>query len=238
MTAAAGPGQGESLDPRRPRVWVLDTTEPRFDLLADAGLVSKEERDRAEILSVALVARQQIARRTAVRLVLGRYHSCDPAELQIVTAPGGKPVLLPAEPLGSTVAFSTGHSGDLFCIAVGTATSLGLDLELLRRVTRTQAIADRWFGDAEGAFLRECSEDDADAEFMRLWTAKEALAKRHGAGLRLMRGREGELDIEAAAARRMLHFFSPQVGYAAALASSDVIDDVDVVRTGEDVWIT
>jgi 4'-phosphopantetheinyl transferase len=229
---------GKTLDPRRPQIWVFDTTDAKFDGLADQGLASEQERERASTLSVPAAARKLLARRTAVRLVLARHCLCDPVDLRLVTAPGGKPVLLPSSADHRTVSFSTGHSGDLYCIAIATSASVGIDVELLRSVTRAHSIARRWFGEAEARRLEAHSADVLDEEFMRMWTAKEALAKRHGAGLRLMRGREGELDIDAAEENHFLRFFEPGPGYSAAIASTEVIDDIDVTRAGGDVWIT
>ena len=228
---------GGGLDPRRPQIWVFNTTDSGFESLADQGLASEEERKRASTLGVPAAARNLLARRTAVRLVLGRHCSSDPVDLRFVTAPGGKPILLPSSADRRTVSFSTGHSGDLYCIAVATSASVGIDVELLRSVPRAQSIARRWFGETEARRLEADSADVLDVNFMRMWTAKEALAKRHGAGLRLMRGREGELDIAAAEAKSLLRFFEPRSGYSAAIASTEVIDDIEVIRAGDYVWI-
>jgi phosphopantetheinyl transferase len=73
---------------------------------------------------------------------------------------------------------------------------------------------------------------------MRLWTAKEALAKRHGAGLRLMSGPDADLDVEAETIAGRLTFASPVGGYACALASSEAIRDVRIVGPQEVAWVT
>ena len=101
---------------------------------------------------------------------------------------------------------------------------------------RAEAIATRWFGAAEAGRLTGLSREQVDVEFMRLWTAKEALAKRHGAGLRLMKGDVGELNIQAAIDANRLRYFKTAVGYAAALASSEVIEDIQILQPGEHEW--
>jgi 4'-phosphopantetheinyl transferase len=232
-------GSADELTPTRPHVWGLDVTAPWFDALADSDVVSAQERARAEALSDASAARRLLARRTALRLVICKYIGQQPEDMRIVTAPGGKPVLVPSGSHRCTFTFATAHSGDLYCVAVGSTASLGLDVELLRHVPRARAIAVRWFGLAETEGLRAAPDDAVDAEFMRLWTAKEALAKRHGAGLRLMMGRdEVELDVGAASKEGRLRAFSLGPQYAATIASTDVIADVDVFRPGDDSWIT
>ena len=242
MTASGTPlGEGSFADltPTRPHVWALDVTTTWFDALADSDVVSEEERARAEALSDPSASRRLLARRSALRMVICRYVGQQPEEIRIVTAPGGKPVLVPTGLHRCRVTFATAHSGDFYCVAVGTAASLGLDVERLRHVPRARAIAVRWFGSAETEILSATSDEAVGAAFMRLWTAKEALAKRHGAGLRLMMGRdEIELDVEAAANEGRLRAISVAPGYAAAIASTEVIVDVDVTRPGDDSWIT
>jgi hypothetical protein len=109
-----------------------------------------------------------------------------------------------------------------------------VDVEVERTVPRAIAIATRWFSDEEAAPLRiaasTASEPEPGSEaFLRLWTAKEALAKRHSAGLRLLRRGRDELDVAGAVASRTLVHFVPRAGYVAALASTTVIDDVRIL---------
>jgi len=241
MTGSAAPSgasRHDRLEPARPRVWVLDTTQRWFDDLADSGLASEEERARADAITFAPAARKLLARRSALRVLLARYLSCHPKQVRVVTAPGGKPVLVPGHPYERSVAFSAGHSGDLYCVALGESASVGLDVEQLRSVPRARAIATRWFGAAEATALDDVPDHRVEVEFMRLWTGKEALAKRHGAGLRLMRGDEGELDVHAELSEGRLHRFIPREGYLAAVASTEVVDTVEIIEAGEDLWTT
>lgn len=220
----------------RPDVWLFDVTDPAFEATADTDLPTDTDRDRAAGLTNQKLARRLLARRATLRLVLTRYVDARPGELRIVTAPGGKPVLLPGP------AFSVAHSGDLFAVAVANVSSLGVDVEKLRHVPRAPAIADRWFGRGEAERFASVPEDERDTAFMRLWTAKEALAKRHGAGLRLMKGQEGPpvdaLDVERALSENRVEYFDAGEEYLAALASTDVIEAVNVERPGADFWTT
>lgn len=223
----------------RPHVWLFDIRTPTFQRLADAEVVSEAERRRATRADDPALQRAVIARRSALRLLLGRYLDVAPKALKIVTAPGGKPVLVPESgSVVKTCAFSVCHSGDLYCVAVGRERSLGLDVERLREVSRARAIAERWFGPREGARFAGLDGDELMVEFMRMWTAKEALAKRHGAGLRLMRGDDAELDVDANAERGALRHFPPGDGYVGAIAASRPIEDVCVRYAEEDFWTT
>lgn len=237
--AASDVSTAPELMPNQPHVWALDTTAGWFERLADSDVVSMEERARAARRSDPRAARQLLARRSALRMVIGRYLGEPPESIRIVTAPAGKSVLVPTVSQQRTLSFSAAHSGNLYCVALGSVSSLGLDIELLRRVPRARAIAARWFGATEATTLLSAADEAVDAEFMRLWTAKEALAKRHGAGLRLMTGREeAALDIETSAAEGQLRSFFPSRGYVAAIASTEVIDDVDVIRPEGALWVS
>ena len=243
MTAApeVKPVDPPPLDEGRPHVWLLDVRVDDFDALADTGLPSTEDRRRAEAVSNAAAARGLLARRAAMRLILAGYRAVRPEEVRVVTAPGGKPVLVPGRgdaDMPLPITFSVCHSGDLYGIAVGSSRSLGLDVERLRHVPRARAIAERWFGVREADALGQMPEDELDRAFMRLWTAKEALAKRHGAGLRLMRGDGDELDVEAALAEERLRHFEPGAEYTGALASSEPIEEVVVLNPERMPWTT
>lgn len=217
-------------------VWVLDLTAPWCDALADRGVVSEVERGRAERMATETLRRRLLARRSAMRCVLGRYLGRDAREVEVVAAPGGKPVLVPSG--GPTFAFSVGHSGDLYGVAVGTSGSIGFDIERRRNVQRAGGIATRWFDADEARALEGLEGENLEREFMRIWTAKEALAKRHGAGLRLMmRGAVEELDTESAAAEGRLRWLSPREDYHVAVASTDPIRSVRLVTPEDDEWI-
>ncbi len=218
-----------------PDVWIAEISDPAFEAVADRDLASPADRVRAQRMVDPIQALRMLSRRATLRLILARYVDADPADLRIVTAPGGKPVLVPGP------AFSVAHSGDLFVVAVGGAGSVGVDVERLRPVPRAAAIAERWFGLCEARSLEAVPEADRDSAFMRLWTAKESLAKRHGAGLRLMKGTAGgppvpALDVRVELESERLAYFDAGVGYLAAVASSTPIRGVNVWRAGEDLW--
>ena len=120
---------------------------------------------------------------------------------------------------------------------VGAPVVLGVDVEVLRPVARATAIAARWFGEAEARKLEELPEAKQEEEFMRLWTGKEALAKRHGAGLRLMKGEPGELDVQGALDDGTLRYVSVADGYAAAVATDEIVSSIEIIRPGSEMWI-
>ena len=271
MTGGGGrPGSGSLPPPGFPpaagevHVWILDVSAPWMEGLADEPVVSSAERARADRMTRAGLSRDLLARRTALRHVLGRYLGRPAGEVEIVAAPGGKPVLLPSRasdgPAGGiagaggapddrvrapdggsgapTLPFSVAHSGDLYGVAVASVGSVGLDLEERRDVPRAAAIARRWFGDGEAEALTGLEGPERERAFLRLWTGKEALAKRHGAGLRLMmRGDVAELDTVAAEAEGRLRCFSPRPECHAAVAGDAAISIVRTVEPEDGAWI-
>lgn len=215
-------------------VWLIDRRDADFLALADSELPDATDRARAEALTNPEAGRVLLARRAAVKVVVARTLSLAPDAVRVVTAPGGKPVVVTAA--GKSPALSIAHSGDLVGIAVGPVRSIGLDVERLREVTKARQIASKWFGPTEAARLDRVPEADLVEEFMRLWTAKEALAKRHGAGLRLMRGRPGELDVDTAIGGGRLRYLDVRSGYMAALASSEPLREIRVVHPDRASW--
>lgn len=216
--------------PGSPDVWLFRRADPLFEALGVRGPNSQGERDRAALIQDEREQVHLLARRAAVRRVLGLYLGREPEAVQIVTLPGGKPAFVPEATDRLRLSFSSGHSGGLFTLAVATAASLGVDIERDRPVSRARSIARRWFTGHEADTLETTPEERLNEEFLRMWTAKEALAKRHSAGLRLMTSRAGvELDVYGEVAAGRLSYFDAGASHFAALASTSPIHAVRVV---------
>lgn len=91
------------------------------------------------------------------------------------------------------------HTQGLVAVALceGAVGTVGLDAEAKKRrdVPRLLRAAERWFTPAETARIRAAAEQDerlAETAFLRVWTAKEALVKRSGAGLAGMRNADSD----------------------------------------------
>jgi 4'-phosphopantetheinyl transferase len=233
---ASGGGLVAVIGPGRADVWLVEVDDPRFLAVADSGLATRADRARASAMTDPEAGRGLLARRGTLRRILARYVGGDPAELRIVTAPGGKPVLTHGP------AFSVSHAAGLYVVAVNDASSVGVDVEGRRRVERAVQIAERWFSEHEAAALADLPPERHEEEFLRVWCGKEALAKRHGAGLRLMKGRGegtgGALDVHASLGEGRLRYFEPGHGYVGALASADPVSDITIIRPPEDLWTT
>ena len=93
--------------------------------------------------------------------------------------PNGRPYLQ-----SGRAEFNISHTVGVAACAIRTGTDcrVGVDVERLqgRSALSMQRIADRWFTEAERSWFRETPDE---ACFLRIWTGKEALAKRTGVGL-------------------------------------------------------
>lgn len=97
---------------------------------------------------------------------------------------GGEPVLRHDEagrPHVDPLWVSVSHGHDLVAVAASAAGPIGIDLEN-RRSFEVTGLATRWFDPAELAWM--AAQPDEVEAFLRLWTAKEAVGKALGRGLR------------------------------------------------------
>ncbi|WP_101926273.1 MULTISPECIES: 4'-phosphopantetheinyl transferase family protein [Luteimonas] len=132
--------------------------------------------------------------------------------------------------LGGRFDTNWSHSGEHLLVALGDGVDVGVDIEWLRPRPRSMALADRFFAPSEAAALARLPPAEAEAAFVRLWCAKEAVLKAHGHGLsfglhRLCFAAEGDrwrlVDCDPALgtpADWALHAFVPAPGYLATLA--------------------
>jgi 4'-phosphopantetheinyl transferase len=103
----------------------------------------------------------------------------------LVREPLGRPQLDPAQRARSALSFNLTHTRGFAACAIRRGGPVGIDAEDVRRPIDVDAVAARWFAPTERrllAILPEAARADA---FFRIWTAKEAILKAAGLGLRL-----------------------------------------------------
>ena len=122
----------------------------------------KQEKSRKQSMGVGLLLQK----------VLALYHMQDS---KVFVDEHGKPKVEGLE-------FSLSHSGNLVLCAVSEE-PVGCDIERLREAPK--GVAERYFSDAEQAYLSHFSADEHDREFFRIWTMKESYVKMTGEGLRV-----------------------------------------------------
>lgn len=92
---------------------------------------------------------------------------------------GGRPWVKTAS--GERLAVSVSHCDGIAVVAASRTMQVGVDVEPLRAVPVT-AMARRWFRPEEASWV--AAQPDPALAFLRLWTAKEAVGKALGTGLR------------------------------------------------------
>ncbi len=120
--------------------------------------------------------------RAPLRRLLARYLGCEADTLQLHEEEHGRPTLLTGR--HAALCFNWSHSGERALVAVARTVQPGIDLEHRGRRTRdVLALARRFFAKAEATALERCDDTARVLQFLRFWTAKEALLKAQGRGL-------------------------------------------------------
>ena len=170
------------LDPNDVHVWSAALHTRPFGVAAPLGLLSPDERDRANRMLAGSHRDTFVLARGALRTLAGAYLDTPPATLRFEYSPLGRP-LLPGSQNPGLLQFSVSHSGGLVLLAFTREIPVGVDVERMRRNADCDAIADRFFGPTERAALASLAEPDRRDAFFACWTRKEALLKAVGLGM-------------------------------------------------------
>jgi 4'-phosphopantetheinyl transferase len=209
-----------AVEPREVSVWRvrLDPGDREREM---RSLLSAEESERLRRLDRTDVGRRWLVSRVALREILAAELGVEPAAVQLRLDEHGRPGLDPAAH-ASELDFNLSHSGELALIAVAERLRIGIDVEKPRGRDPLR-VAGRYFSPAEVERVR-AAEDRPD-EFLRYWTAKEALAKGLGLGLQapwgeleLTDGPSGALDAVGKPEWRLVEIGDLPDGYRGTLA--------------------
>ena len=159
------------------QIWQADLTilAPQENYLS--ALLDESEREDIQRLHHARDRQKMILRRGVRRVVLGRYLDCAPEQLHFECAEYGKPRV-------PGISFSVSSSQLAFLLAVARGAEVGVDVEDASAFEFTSALAGTCCNRAELNRISELPEPARATEFLRLWTAKEALLKLRGVGFR------------------------------------------------------
>ena len=168
-----------ALGPDQVHVWTAsrdDATDAEVEGLR--GLLTDEERRRADRFVSPLDRRRFAVGRGRLRVILGRYLDQDPESIRFAHNPQGKPSLE-----SGPLRFNLAHSGSLVLFALTLGRELGVDIEAIRPDFGGEAIARRFFAPGEVASLLSLPPGDRTLAFFQGWTRKEAYIKAQGQGL-------------------------------------------------------
>lgn len=127
---------------------------------------------------------QPVSAERLLRQAAAGVLDCPAADLVVTHRPGA--AALVTRDTGRsrvTVPASVSRGGGVTVVAVRTDGPVGVDVEQCRQLPAL-GLARRWFDLAEVAWLAARPEAGQSRDFLRLWTAKEAVGKALGLGLR------------------------------------------------------
>ncbi len=145
-------------------------------------LLSDDERRRAARYAFDRDRAQFIICRGALRSLLAGYLNRPAQSITFNYAPGGKPFIAPARG-EHAIEFNLSHTQGVAAIAVACDRPVGVDVEHIREIAWSDAIATRYFAPADRDAIERLPSDERPLAFHRIWTAREAELKVTGEGL-------------------------------------------------------
>ncbi len=230
-------GRPERLDfdSRDVHLWVVRLEASEDNFARALTCLSPDEVARAERFYFPRHRRAFVLGRAALRALTAGYLGIEPAQVDFVYGPQGKPALAPAlKNNACSLRFNASNSGNLAAYAFTAGCDIGVDVEQNRPLSDLENIAHRFFSLEETAELLEIPEAERTSAFFRCWTRKEAYIKAMGGGLSIplesfrvtlrpgVAARMVSLGGSEDAARSWtLDNFDPTPGYAGAIAYCD-----------------
>ena len=160
-------------------VWFLDLSAAPPLAGCRLAALRDDERLRLGGYLAAGPGRRFALARVALRMILGERSGTDPSALLLGEDARGKPRRI--DGIGGS--FSVSHTGERVAIAVSDTHELGIDIERRTSFFQPGRLWKLACSPAERDWLA-AHPQDAEYEFGRLWTRKEALLKAVGMGLR------------------------------------------------------
>lgn len=180
---------GRSLARGEVQLWWASVRESTTWIEKYERLLDDEERERAARFRVEAARRRFVTGHVMLRRVLSAVTGVEPGRLCFAFGAHGKPRLLDGGPY-----FNLAHSGDAVVLSVADD-EVGVDVEELRPLATTDRLARRICTPRELGDLLALGPSPRGGALLRLWTAKEAVLKALGSGIRgSMRSIEVSLD--------------------------------------------
>ena len=161
-------------------VWLARIGQPSQCGATDFAILSACEQERARSMAAA-PAKQFVSARALLRRLLAAYLPNSPAGIEIAYGPHGKPFLVGTASQAG-IHFNLSHTADIASIAIGRA-PLGIDIESLRDLSHSEALAARLFAPSEVRALGRAPASQQRRTFFAYWTCKEACVKARGGGI-------------------------------------------------------
>jgi 4'-phosphopantetheinyl transferase len=160
-------------------VWIVAIPDQPHLVDAALGIVSAEERVRAERFRHAADRRSYLCAHAALRVLLGGERQLPFEARSFASGSHGKP-FLPE----SAARFNLSRSGTRALIGICRDGEIGVDIDRVDRRDAIHDVARSSFSDVERAWIAAAEgEHGRQRRFLRLWVIREALVKATGSGL-------------------------------------------------------
>ncbi len=163
-------------------VWRTPLKRTAAEIAALAGLLSDDERERADKFHFTRDRANFTVAHGVLRIILGLYLGLPPTLLRFILNPYGKPSLDEGV-VGEPLHFNLSHAGDIALYAVALGREVGVDVERVRDDIECGDVADRFFSRREVETLHALPPESQTRAFFACWTRKEAYIKARGEGL-------------------------------------------------------
>lgn len=183
-TAPAEPPSAGTVD-----LWFVDLRLPNETIRCFRDTLAPDEIERAERFHFEVHRGRYIARRGALRVLLGHYLGVEPTAVEFCYGDHEKPSLAPSLARRSAnengpLQFNLSDSEDYALIGFGHGDEIGVDIEVVRDMPDAESIASHFFSLGERRELSSLPAGDCRSlGFFHCWTRKEAYLKAIGKGL-------------------------------------------------------
>jgi 4'-phosphopantetheinyl transferase len=164
-------------------VWIVTLPEVHESWSEAWGVISQDERERANRLVRDEDRDLWVHTRAILRRLLGAHLSADPQLIVFGEGPHGKPEL--SEPVNKErLDFSVSHSSAISVIAVARDRRVGIDVERIQPDLSWGPISKRLFSEADDSFIEGRPHAERTLAFFDCWVRKESYLKGLGVGLK------------------------------------------------------
>jgi 4'-phosphopantetheinyl transferase len=175
------PPEQLQLAPHEVHLWQASLEAQPEEMTFLAGVLSKDEIERAERFHFQKDHDRFIVARGTLRCILSRYLNQPPATIVFAYTHYGKPFLQSAQ--ADPIRFNLSHAHQLALYALSHTREVGVDVEYVRFQKDTGKIIARFFSESEKMEFQRLPECLRTKAFFSGWTRKEAFVKAHGEGL-------------------------------------------------------
>ena len=163
-------------------VWHSSIAVARSEFDDLEGVLTPDERRRADRFHRNCDRAAFVVARGMVRLLAARYCGLAPAELVIECSASGKPSFA-GKAAADGMEFNVSHTSDLAACVFAHRRRVGIDVEAVRGIPDADAIAASLFSPTEAAEYGQLPAALRPRAFLSAWTRKEAFLKAIGDGL-------------------------------------------------------